>query len=662
MAWHEAEIIALVCYGLNTFTGQEWGYGDIPAKTFNPTNLDTDQWVAACVAGGITGIILVAKHHDGFCLWPSKYTDYSVKSSPWKGGRGDVLGDLAASCRKRGVKLGVYLSPWDRNHAEYARPAYVDYFFKQWREVMTQYGELFEIWFDGANGGTGYYGGARERRSIPPGYYRYPDLMALRDELQPDAVAFGANQPNSTRWVGNEAGVAAETNWCTQKPGGHRGTGAEGGALWMPAESDTPFRRGWYWHEREDPKTLEHLIQTYFRTVGRNSTLNFGIAPDTSGLIAEEDVQRLREFGDYVRALHQTDLARNRTATSPDVRGKDARFAASRVTDGNRDTYWATDDGVLQGQIEIDLGPTPATFDVVQLQEYIRLGQRVRAFRIEALTASGDWVAVAKGTTIGYKRLLRTPLTTTNRIRLRILDCRACPTINCVALFRSPVILRPPAITVRRDGTVVITAGPGSTVRYAVGTAAPDDAFREYREPFALPMGGTVAAYGLDPTTGRRTEMVRHTFGLAKTSWTITGCSFPNETDAPVARLIDGDERTMWHTHGPKRGRVPPPHWVTIDLGQTTAIGGFACMPRHDRCAVGLVDRYAFHVSDDGADWGDPIAVGEFPNVRNNPVRQVVLLPEPVDGRHVKFVATHAVEGNSCVAVCELDILAGDGP
>ncbi len=506
MAWHKAEMIALICFGLNTYTDQEWGYGDVSPKIFNPTELDTDQWVAACKAGGINGIILVAKHHDGFCLWPSRHTEYSVKATPWRDGKGDILGDLARSCEKHDVMLGVYLSPWDRNHAEYARPAYVEYFFNQWREVMTDYGSLFEIWFDGANGGTGYYGGAREKRSIGPNYYRYSELMELRDKLQPKAVAFGAQRANSTRWVGNESGVAKETNWCRHDSGADRGIGAENGTMWMPAESDTPFRGGWYWHEKEDPKSLDHLVETYFATVGRNSTLNFGIAPDRRGLLEEEDVVRLRELGDYVRTMQATDFARGRKVASAQTRGEAPCFAAANVTDGCYDSYWATNDGVLRGDIEIDLGG-PVTFNVVEAQEYVPLGQRVKAWSVE-VQLDGQWREIGRATTIGYKRVLRVPTTTASKARIRILDALACPAINNVSLYRAPVLMRDPVITRAPDGMVSIDAPEGATAFYAVGNEPLKKAFREYREPFALREGGRVRAYIMRDNRGVRIQRV----------------------------------------------------------------------------------------------------------------------------------------------------------
>lgn len=605
MNWHRAEMIGLICFGLNTYTDQEWGFGDVPVDRFKPTKLDAEQWVTSCKAAGMKGLILVAKHHDGFCLWPSKLTDYSVASTSWKDGRGDVLRDLADACRKHGLHLGVYISPWDRNHAEYGREAYVKYFHQQWREVMTDYGPLFELWFDGANGGSGYYGGARQSRRIDAKtYYRFPEILEMTRKLQGDIVMFGSGEPGASRWVGNESGIAGETNWCRFPHVGFanpidrriRGIGVEDGELWMPAESDTPLRRGWYWHPGQDPKSLKQLIDIYFASVGRNSTLNFGIAPDRTGLLEDEDVQRLAELGEYLSAMYRTDFVSSAKVTASVTRGDDPNFSAANVADGDYDTYWAADDSITTGTLEIDLAG-PQTFNVVAIQEYIPLGQRVKAWAVDAWL-DGQWQQLAAATTIGYKRMLRLPDTTATRVRIRITESLASPVINHVSLYHAPVV--------------------------------------KLRDDSALKIKGSIL----------------------KAGWKIVDCSFPNENDAPVSRLIDGDNATMWHTHGPTEGRVPPPHDVTIDLGKETEIAGFYCMPRHDGCRVGLVDRYEIYISSDGKTWGEPTAKGEFQNVENSPVLQTVRFAEKKQARYVKFVAVHAVEGNTCVAICEFGVLS----
>jgi len=435
LKWQALEIISIFHYGPNTYVGQEWGYGDTPAKVFHPDKLDTDQWVEVCKSAGIKGAILVAKHHDGFCLWPSKYTEYSVKSSPWKNGKGDLVGDLAESCKQGGLKFGIYLSPWDRNHADYASPAYVEYYYKQWVEVLSNHGAIFEIWFDGANGGTGYYGGAREKRSISKDYYNYPRILALLKDKHPHAIAFNYPGPQSSRWPGNESGDAGKTNWCEIGS-----KGLPGGGYWSPAEADTPAIGKWFWTPRRKVDSLETLVNKYFTSVGRGGVLNFGLAPDKSGLIDAKDAARLKQFGDYIRAMRKTDLARGKQAVATQTRGgtKATTFAACNVLDGDATTYWTTDDGVTRADIEVDFGGD-VTFNVVSASEFIKLGQRIKSCTVEAFQA-GKWRQVAKGTTVGYKRMFRIPDTKASRIRIRILDSFECPMLGSLNVYRTPRI------------------------------------------------------------------------------------------------------------------------------------------------------------------------------------------------------------------------------
>ena len=283
LRWHELEFYGFVHFSMNTFTDKEWGYGDESPALFQPSALDARQWVAAARAAGMAGIILTAKHHDGFCLWPSAYTTHSVKSSPWRDGHGDVVRELADACRESGMKLGLYLSPWDRNHAAYGTPAYIQYYRAQLQELLTQYGELFEFWFDGANGGDGYYGGARATRTIDRReYYGFPTLWEMVRAQQPGAILFSDAGPD-IRWVGNEGGVASHTCWAKIKPEGiavgevddvtRLGWGEANGTVWRPAEVDVSLRPGWFYHAQEQPKSLAALLDIYFTSVGRGCCL-----------------------------------------------------------------------------------------------------------------------------------------------------------------------------------------------------------------------------------------------------------------------------------------------------------------------------------------------------------------------------------------------------
>ena len=296
LAWHELEFYGFIHFSINTFTDREWGYGDEPESAFNPTALDVKQWVRVAKDAGMKGLILTAKHHDGFTLWPSRHTEHSIRKSPWRGGKGDLVGELARACAAAGLKFGLYLSPWDRNHADYGRPEYLAYYRAQLRELMTQYGPLFEVWFDGANGGDGYYGGARERRKIDGAtYYDWANTWSIVRELQPNAVMFSDAGPD-IRWVGNERGVAFETSWNPINlqgiyPGHPDYTkvaaGQADGTDWVPPEVDVSIRPGWFYHPAEDGrvKTVEKLVEIYEQSVGRGSNLLLNIPPDRRGLI-----------------------------------------------------------------------------------------------------------------------------------------------------------------------------------------------------------------------------------------------------------------------------------------------------------------------------------------------------------------------------------------
>lgn len=445
LAWHGKEYYMFVHFTVNTFTDKEWGYGDEKEAVFNPTAPDCRQWAKTARDAGMKGIIITAKHHDGFCLWPSAYTDHSVRNSPWRNGKGDILKDLRQACDEFGLELGVYLSPWDRNSAVYGSAEYLTYYRNQLRELLTGYGDIFEVWFDGANGGDGYYGGARETRRIDNStYYDWPVTHSIVRELQPMAVMFSDAGPD-VRWVGNESGMGSLTNWCLLKkdgmyPGGDfariLGEGHEDGNYWVPAEVDVSIRPGWFYHEPEDSlvRTPENLMELYYSSVGRNSNLLLNVPPDRRGLLNEKDVNSLLEFRKLREMEFANELARGKKATSSSGRGKN--FRAARAIDGDPETYWTTRDDVTSASITIDLG-TETGVNRILIQEYIRLGQRVKRYKVEVLQ-DGKWMSVAEGTTVGYKVIRKFPAVRTKKVRLTILDSKACPVISNIELFRSP--------------------------------------------------------------------------------------------------------------------------------------------------------------------------------------------------------------------------------
>ena len=421
--WQDLEMYAFIHYSMNTYTDQEWGFGNEDLKLFNPADLDCRQWARVCKQAGMRGIIFTAKHHCGFCMWPSQYTEYSVKNTPWKQGKGDVVRELADACREEGLKFAVYLSPWDRNHPEYGRKEYVTYFRNQLRELLTNYGDIFEVWFDGANGGDGWYGGANETRTIDrTTYYEWPETYRMIRLLQPHCLIWNdGSDRGDLRWVGTEAGNVGETNWSLLNKDGEvtwnmLHYGLEDGDSWVPAETNTSIRPGWFYHETENAhvKSLSKLMDTYYKSVGRNSTLllNFPIAPN--GRIHPIDSLRGIAFNKMIHEVFKTDLAAN----------------AKKHTKNN--------------ETIIDFGK-PTAFNRFVAEEDIRYGQRVKKFSLEA-EINGKWqplkdALVEQGdglTTIGHRRIICFPTVNATRLRLTILDAKCQPVIKRTSVYLAP--------------------------------------------------------------------------------------------------------------------------------------------------------------------------------------------------------------------------------
>ncbi|HQJ54158.1 MAG TPA: alpha-L-fucosidase [Planctomycetota bacterium] len=427
LAWQRDELWIFTHFGVNTFTDKEWGDGTEDPKIFNPARFDAHQWAATAKDAGFKGIILTAKHHDGFCLWPTAQTEHCLRNSPWRDGKGDVVREVADACRAAGLKFGFYLSPWDRNSPKYEDgKAYDDYFAAQLEELLTGYGPVSEVWFDGA-GSEGHV-------------YDWQRYYAAIRRHQPGAVI--AICGPDVRWVGNEDGVARETEWSVRDADAATGPGQDGKA-WHPAECDVSIRPGWFWHQSQDGqvKSLARLLDIYYKSVGRNAGLLLNVPPTSEGRFAAPDAARLREFRLALDATFATDLARGKPCRADAVRGGDPGFGPARAVDGDPRTYWAVDDDIRQASIEIDL-EAPAACSVCLLGEAIELGQRIEAHRVEVL-AGGQWRTVARGTTVGYKRLHRFPAVEARRLRVTIERARACPTLTTVGLFIEPEELRP---------------------------------------------------------------------------------------------------------------------------------------------------------------------------------------------------------------------------
>jgi len=447
LAWHDLEVYGLIHFTPTTFENKEWGFGDADPTIFNPSDFNAGQIIKAAKAGGLKGVILVAKHHDGFALWPTKTTDYNITKSPFRNGKGNLVREIEQAARKNGLKFGVYCSPWDRNSPLYGTDQYLAIYQAQLKELYGNYGELFMSWHDGANGGDGFYGGAREKRSIDnTTYYDWNNTWGITRKMQPMANIF-SDIGLDIRWVGNEDGHAAETSWATFTPMAPDGKsaavpgqanypqspeGIRNGKFWMPAECDVPLRKGWFYHPKEHPKSPEMLFDLYLKSVGRGAGLDLGLAPDTRGQLHDDDVKALKAFGDIVRKTFQNNFAKGAAITTTNSRGMN--FHPSKMLDHNRNTYWATTDQIHTASLQIDL-KSAKTFDIVSLQEYIPLGQRIEGFNIEVLE-KGSWKKIYDGTSIGAKKLIKLekPITA-SKVKINITKSPVCITLSEIGLY-----------------------------------------------------------------------------------------------------------------------------------------------------------------------------------------------------------------------------------
>lgn len=457
MAWQETEFYAFIHFSVNTFTDREWGLGDESPSVFNPTALDAGQWADVCLSAGMKGLILTCKHHDGFCLWPSRYTLHSVKSSPWRNGTGDVVREASDACRRAGLKFGIYLSPWDRHEKSYGdSERYNEYFKNQLRELLTGYGDIFSVWLDGACGE-----GPDGRRPV----YDWNGWYDLIRELQPGA-AISVCGPDA-RWCGNEAGHCRESEWSvvpkalqdaektaekSQKQddgkfsrqfrtddsdlGSREAIRNAGELAWYPAEVNTSIRPGWFYHAREDGmvRTPGELVKIYHASVGGNANFLLNIPPDKRGLIHEKDAENLLEMGRIIHRTFAVNLAENGTATASE--SMDEEHGAGNMLDGRKDTFWRPMEGTEKAKVEVDLG-SARTFDTIVLMEHIRSsGQRIESFMLEAEDGEG-WKQIFKGTVVGYKRICGFAEVTARRVRLTIEQSRWYPALSGFFVFHS---------------------------------------------------------------------------------------------------------------------------------------------------------------------------------------------------------------------------------
>jgi len=444
--YQSMEVVGFIHFNMNTFTDKEWGYGDESPTLFDPKKLDTEQWVKAAKDGGFKELILTAKHHDGFCLWPSAFTEHSIKNSPYKNGKGDIVKEFVEACAKNGIKAGLYLSPWDRNHAGYGTPAYLTYYKNQLRELMTNYGKISEVWFDGANGGDGFYGGAKETRKIDKKtYYPWEEIREIVYKLQPGASIFSDAGPD-IHWIGNERGIAGETCWSMldrtkvavgDADSDYLNTGDFFGTSWVIGQCDVSIRRGWFFHTTDDEtvKTPSQLVDLYYRSVGRNAVFLLNLPPNRDGLFADKDVASLKKFKEILDKTFKENMVANAKVTGNSQFSKDAKFSPNNITDNDANSYWAAAADKRQASLEMAIDSTKK-FDRILLQEPIKFGQRICSFDIQILKPGG-WQTIASGTSIGYKRLLRITPITGSKLRINIRDANNTPALSNFGIFKA---------------------------------------------------------------------------------------------------------------------------------------------------------------------------------------------------------------------------------
>ncbi|MCB1130566.1 MAG: alpha-L-fucosidase, partial [Verrucomicrobiae bacterium] len=596
VTWQRLETTFFIHFGPNTFTGREWGTGTESPSVFNPTALDAGQWVREIDQAGGKMLMLVVKHHDGFCLWPSRYTNHDVASSPWLGGNGDLVRAVADECAARGIAFGVYLSPADlyqiesapgfgsglygngsasvpsvvptdpasfgsapatartppegRPSLEYSVDDYNRYFLNQLYELLTEYGPIAEVWFDGAN----------PKQTNPPQIYDRQAWYDLIRTLQPEAVI--AIKGPDARWVGNESGIARETEWSplpipsppethtwgdmTATDLGSRAKLTRGSHLtWYPAETDVPILHGWFWAAGKSVRSIPELIGIHYTSVGRNSNLLLNLSPDNRGLIPDNQLVPLRAMSQVIRQTFADNLAAGATATAD---SENPGHPATLAADEDLDTWWEPAAGVSTPSFELTL-PEALPFDHVVLQEAIATrGQRIESLAVETWNG-GSWDEQAMATTVGHKRILRfAQPVTTDRLRVRILQARAEPTLAEVSLFLGATLVDPPVIGARdAAGDVSISASAGLDIRYTIDGTEPGPDSAPYAGPVALPLGGTLRAIAVDGAS-YSFPVERHFPGPVPTAWLVHSTDSEDSPDHAAARAIDDDPSTYWHT------------------------------------------------------------------------------------------------------------------
>lgn len=688
--WQKTEFEAFIHFGVNTFTGREWGTGKEDPAIFNPAQLDAGQWVQVMRDAGMKMVILTAKHHDGFCLWPSRYTEHSVKNSPWKNGRGNVVRELADACREARIKLGLYLSPADLHEIERSEGYYGNgssprsvtvpsgpehqekaagifeysgitdydlYFMNQLYELLTEYGEISAVWFDGANPkpGTGQT------------YNRQAWYDMIR-KLQPGAV-ISIKGPD-VRWCGNEAGKTRESEWsliplpvspeeydwadATQEDLGSREKLKNARYLiWYPAETNTSMRHGWFYRDEEQSvKTTEHLLDVWYRSVGGNTVFLLNMTPDRRGLIPDRDALILRKLGQVIRDSFADNLLEGSQVSSTSSLSRS--FSPSGIISPGEDDYWMAEENQETASLTFRLDKAEE-FNRLVLQEPIRnRGQRIESFNVEIMQ-NGKWSEVGTGTTIGYKSILRFPAVSSDQVRINITGSRVCPALCFAGLYQAPEILAEPIIKRDKPGAVHISSdSPDTIFYYTLDGSDPTPDSTRYESPFPFTGGGTLKVRGFVDGNSQSGDVLTRRFYTSAEKWSAVA-SPSGSSRFPAENTIDGDPDTIWLAAWEEDAAQVPS--LTLDLGETISLKGFTYLPRKNPGDPGTVLSYNCQISTDGKKWTSVVRNGTFDNIRNNPVLQEVRFNRTQKARFLRFTQIEEIGGRKIVAVAEIEVI-----
>jgi alpha-L-fucosidase len=686
--WQSHEFMAFIHFGPNTFNRVEWGSGKENPAVFNPTELNADQWISTIKAAGMKMAMITAKHHDGFCLWQSTVTKHSVASSPWKNGKGDVLKELTNAASKQDIKIGVYLSPADMHEIEskdgrygnksafrmvkiptdpelqkkakqvfeYNLDDYNAFFMNQLYEVLTQYGQIYEVWFDGANPkpGTGQT-------------YNYKAWFEMIHKLQPMACI--AIKGPDVRWCGNEGGETRESEWSVvplpESPETYKWPDMMDNDLgsreklknarylhWYPAETNTSIRAGWFYRDEEQQvKTVNELVDNWYRAVGGNSVFLLNITPDRRGLIPDKDVARLKEVGQIIGEAFTRNLVAGSTVS---VSNAEKGFPGENMNDGKLKSYWKSNDGVETPEITIQLSKQ-TEFNRLVLQEEIRTkGQRIEAFVVDILE-DGKWREITKGTVVGYKNIRRFPMVKTDKLRIRILASRISPTLSEIGIYKAPEMLENPSVSRSRSGRVRISCpSPDPEIYYTIDGTEPTAQSARFEKPFALPEGGIVKTIAIIDGGKRKSETSVVKYDICSEKWNVVS-SGDAQNGFEESKAIDGDPNTICHTSWEYKNSKHP-LCVTIDLGENIDMKGFTYLPRADKNLSGVCENYTFEISSDGKNW-TLAKQGRFDNIRNNPVFQEVFFGTSFSARFIRFTSISSVNNDSYLSIAEIGVL-----